>query len=57
MKIKLEAENINYEAIQHCNSRTDYKLIVHAFDPEHCDECNIVLRDIIEYRAFKLLTE
>lgn len=25
--------------VQHCNTRNDYKLIQHEWDPLNCDEC------------------
>lgn len=26
--------------VDHCNSRTEYELIRHLYDPENCDECS-----------------
>jgi hypothetical protein len=27
------------ENVEHCNARTDYKMIVHRYAPNECDEC------------------
>lgn len=46
-KAKLKEPELG-ELVQHCNSRTDYTFIIHAYNPHSCEHCldirHVVLR-------------
>lgn len=38
------------EEVQHCNSRTEYEMIIHPYNPRDCNECLRILELYLRLR-------